>query len=174
MPRLRTTKQIFKDLTEINTINYDESNSDHDLPPRTAWDYSRELKLEDVDVWEVIYEEGGGTGVYASWEPYAEFYMLRLNEKLEFFYGAGSQKFMLKYLKTAWNIDLTPTQKWIDPEYEYLFDDKTFSKHPVAKELINPIGTIFDPETGLHKEDLARGMRGKENDWTKQDLNCCN
>ena len=171
--RLRTTKNIFKDHEEIDTLDFNYTLLDTDLPPKTAWDYSRNLRLEDVDVWEVIYEEGGGTGVYASWEPYAEFYMLRLNEKLEFFYGPGSQQFMLNYLKTAWNVTLTPTKKWIEPEYEHLFDSKTFNKHPVAKELINPIGTIFDATTGIHKDDLA-GLNRIEDTWIKQLPGCCN
>lgn len=145
--RLRSTQDIFKDNTEISTINFDESLSETDLPPRTQWSYQRNMQLEDVDVWEVLYEEAGGTGVYASWEPYAEFYMLRLKDNhVEFFYGPGAQKFMLQYLKTSWNVELSPSKIWVDEEYAYLFDAETFTKHPTIDKLINPIGTIFNSD----------------------------
>jgi hypothetical protein len=56
------------------------------LPPSPQWTYDREMVIEDVDIWEVIVEQGGGHGVYAAWCPYAEFYMLRYNHNIETFY----------------------------------------------------------------------------------------
>lgn len=76
MPIFRTTKNIFVDFGEW----YDRNWQDNDriiLPDTREWSYDRELRLEDVDLWEVISEFSGG-GVYASWRPYAEFYMVKL------------------------------------------------------------------------------------------------
>ena len=41
------------------------------------------MQIEDVDLWEVIYEQGGSVGVYASYNPFAEFYMIRVGWFLE-------------------------------------------------------------------------------------------
>jgi hypothetical protein len=168
--RLRSTKDIFKDHTEISTINFDESLSELDLPLRKQWSYERNMQLEDVDVWEVIYEEAGGTGVYAAWEPYAEFYMLRLKDyTLEFFYGPGAQAFMLKYLKTAWNVTLSTAPVWVDESELYLFDATTFTKHASIDKLINPIGTIFSPD-GKFLDEFGNVITEENH---KHLLNCC-
>lgn len=74
MPVFRSTNNIFKDFNE----HFDENWMDSDslvLPPCQPWDYKRPIKLEDVDLWEVIVECGQGK-VYAAWQPFAEFYLL--------------------------------------------------------------------------------------------------
>jgi hypothetical protein len=77
MPIFKTTYNILKkyDEDELFEENWMDSNKLF-LPKKNNWDYSRELTIEDVDVWEVIYESSNGIGVYASWNPYAEFYMI--------------------------------------------------------------------------------------------------
>jgi hypothetical protein len=45
-------------------------------PPTKDWDYKREMKVEDVDIWEVLAERGNGIGIYAAYTPYAEFYLV--------------------------------------------------------------------------------------------------
>jgi hypothetical protein len=58
------------------------------------------MQIEDVDIWEVIVERGGGVAVYAAWCPYAEFYMLRHNwgQDIELFYGRSVQPNVLARL----------------------------------------------------------------------------
>lgn len=94
--RFKSTFNIFKDNGEVYDPNYFDTPF-LQLPPKIDWDYSRELQIEDVDIWEVIYESGGGIGVYASWSPYAEFYLIRVGwfaEKMghgaETYYGPGA------------------------------------------------------------------------------------
>jgi hypothetical protein len=88
MPIFRSTQNIFVDHGE----HYDDNWMDSDriiVPDTKEWSYDRELRLEDVDLWEVIIEFGGG-GVYASWAPYAEFYMVKLPPQfggVKTFYG---------------------------------------------------------------------------------------
>jgi hypothetical protein len=77
MPEFKSTYNILKkqDEDEAFESKWFESN-EIVLPPSKEWDYKRELTVEDVDYWEVLYERGGGVGVYAAWQPYAEFYMI--------------------------------------------------------------------------------------------------
>lgn len=96
------------------------------LPPSPKWDYSRELQIEDVDIWEVLFEQGGGTGVYAAWCPYAEFYMLRVNldgrnPQIETFYGAGAQKRLIEKLN-LYKIPYSINKIWVEPEEVYLYE----------------------------------------------------
>ncbi len=109
------------------------------LPPNPKWDYSRPLQIEDVDIWEVLWEAGGGWGVYASWCPYAEFYMLTIGaqddkkKQIEVFYGANAQKFLLKRAKDL-NINLYTYQIWVDAEEMWLYKEP----EPKSNTLILP------------------------------------
>lgn len=99
MPIFKTNQDIFKTLGEEvfnpNWNNYDTVQ----LPPNPLWDNSRELQVEDVDIWEVIYEGGGGNALYAAWCPYAKFFMLRHNFNIETYYGDDGEKRLEKRLK---------------------------------------------------------------------------
>lgn len=80
MPFFKTTQNIFKtpwedELFDPNWMNYAEIV----LPQQKKWDYKKDLKIEDVQVWEQIYFASGGTGLYAAWDPYAEFYLITKN-----------------------------------------------------------------------------------------------
>jgi len=83
MPTFKSTYNIlFKpDEDEV----YDANWFDKDfltLPETSEWSYDREMQIEDVDIWEVIIQNGGGWGVYASWKPYAEFYLITVGSDL--------------------------------------------------------------------------------------------
>jgi|TARA_B110000977_G_scaffold105812_1_gene137961 hypothetical protein len=98
MPQFKTNQNIFKDFGDEV---WNDNNMDSDkimLPPSPDWSYDRIMEIEDVEVWEVIIERGGGTAVYAAWCPYAEFYMVRHSwgEELEVFYGRFVQPQVLE------------------------------------------------------------------------------
>jgi len=130
MPQFRTTTDIFTNL-ERNEI-YDDPVYDPEktpIPWFKEWDYKRELRLEDVDIWEVISEASGGAGLYASHLPYAEFYLLTtgLDSAVEYrkpffetFYGAKAQ---YKAAKAATDIGLkiSFSNVWIPPEEAWLY-----------------------------------------------------
>lgn len=98
MPRFKTTNQILKVKEEFFNLNWTDKPF-IDLPPIVYWDYKRDLKIEDIDIWEVIWESGGGNGVYASWMPYAEFYIIVISDKVDStYYGKGSDKYAAKRL----------------------------------------------------------------------------
>jgi hypothetical protein len=70
---LRSTSDIFKD-----TWKKDFSNNQHNgqLLTSKEWDYSREMTIDDVSLWEQLYYKPGSIGIYVSWSPFAEFYMI--------------------------------------------------------------------------------------------------
>jgi len=116
----RTTANIFVDNREYFESKWFDSDK-LVLPKRKKWDYKRELQIEDVDIWEVILETGP-LGVYAAWDPYAEFYLVRippyfggLYGEVLTFYGPGSQQELYLYLKKK-NIELPVYQTWVDDE----------------------------------------------------------
>ena len=122
--RFKSTQNIFKDFGEVFESKWMDSNK-VEVPPNPEWDYSRELQIEDVDIWEVIYEQGGGVGLYASWSPYAEFYLLRtgwrnLPNDIETYYGAGAQSAVQKRMSDL-NFHFVLQKHWIEPEDMWLY-----------------------------------------------------
>lgn len=129
MPIFKTTKNIFIDNGEF--FDSDWSNYEKlQLPTTEKWNYSREMKIEDVDIWEVIQEGGGAYGVYAAWSPYAEFYMIRpgnhlesIGHGVETYYGPGSQKLIKKRMKEL-GYPLRTNKIWVDKSDMWLYQDK--------------------------------------------------
>jgi hypothetical protein len=135
MPQFKTTYNILTqvdadELFNINNLNYDSEI----LPPTKDWDYSRELKIEDIDIWEVLYESSGGIGVYAAWLPNAEFYMITTgwnadiyqtpsNKNIETYYGQGAQHQVYKKSKEL-NIPLAVYNTWVDEKDLWLYTNK--------------------------------------------------
>jgi hypothetical protein len=123
--RFKSTQNIFKDFGEVFETKWMDSNK-VEVPPHPEWDYSRELQLEDVDIWEVIYEQGGGVGVYAAWCPHAEYYLLRtgwwnMPNDIETYYGPGAQKAVQKRMSEL-GIPFVTNQIWVEPEDMYLYE----------------------------------------------------
>lgn len=143
--RFKSTQNIFKDFAEVFEPKWMDSNK-IEVPPHPDWDYSRELHIEDVDVWEVIYEQGGGVGVYASWCPYAEFYLIRTgwwnDEKgygIETYYGAQAQQKVQKRMSDL-NIPFTTNKIWVEPDDMWLYENKPMSNDVIElKKLTLPI-----------------------------------
>jgi hypothetical protein len=125
--RFKSTQNIFKDFEEVFDSNW--SNGDGtQYPPKYDWDYSRELQIEDIDIWEVLYEASGGYGVYAAWCPYAEFYMIRVGwdkeasgHGVETYYGPGAQKHVKARMKEL-NIPVYTVKTWVDPSNMFLYE----------------------------------------------------
>lgn len=108
------------------------------VPPTKEWTYEREMQIEDIDIWEVLYESAGGVGVYAAWLPYAEFYMITTGVKpkpaddhivryqnwceknIELFYGPGAQHKVFSRAKEL-NISLEVHKSWVEEEDLWLY-----------------------------------------------------
>ena len=133
MPFFKSTYNILKkpDEDEVFNINWMDSDT-LKLPPKVKWDYNRDLQIEDVDIWEVLYEASGGIGVYAAWLPYAEFYMLLTGwypmrpgeyvnqRKIETFYGQGAAKKTYDRAKQL-GINLNVGEMWVDNDDLWLY-----------------------------------------------------
>jgi hypothetical protein len=120
--RFKSTYNIFTDFGEV----FDPSWMDSDtlqLPPKKDWDYSRELTIEDVDIWEVIWEAGGGQGLYASWSPYAEFYLLSIDGQINTLYGPNAQKELIQKIKEL-NLPVSVNKIWVEPEDMWLYSEQ--------------------------------------------------
>ena len=135
MPFFKSTLNILKrpHEDEIFNINHFDRNDIY-LPKTSEWDYNREMQIEDVDIWEVIYEASGGIGIYAAWTPYAEFYLLttgwkpllpnqQINDRMcETYYGSGAQqKVMMR--ANALNIPISTQKIWVDNDQLWLYKD---------------------------------------------------
>ena len=95
------------------------------------------MQIEDVDIWEQLYYDTGGIGVYVSWAPYAEFYLLTTGQKantapkiingipywdrnIETFYGPGAQYRVIARTKQL-GITLTMHQTWVEDNELWLY-----------------------------------------------------
>jgi hypothetical protein len=124
--RFKSTQNIFKDFSEVLEPNWMDSDKPL-LPPKYDWDYKRELQIEDVDIWEVIYEQGGGVGVYAAWCPYAAFYMIRVGWQkesqgygVETYYGPEAERMVQKRMKEL-RIPFVKNKVWVEPSDMWLY-----------------------------------------------------
>jgi hypothetical protein len=121
MPIFKTNSDIFKYGSEesFDSIKIDSTNTF--IPPlNNKWDYSKELDIKDVELWEVIYEEGNEVGVYVAWEPYAEFYMIRKQSDIFFYYGRGALKKAIKKMK-EFGIPVNYNAIWVEKEDMWLY-----------------------------------------------------
>ena len=126
MNQYRTTAGIFN-VKIGKEVYFDDNWMDSNTivtPTKEPWDYSRELTIEDVDLWEIIWESST-QGVYASWSPYAEFYLITTpyeKNTIETYYGAGSQDKVQAKLKEFGAI-IAINKIWVEPEEMWLYKD---------------------------------------------------
>jgi hypothetical protein len=123
MSTFKTTKDILKNpwITSNNLSN-------GSVPRYSFWDHRKELSVENIKLWEEIYYQAGNIGIYASWDPYAEFYIIVHNlfinrpEGIETFYGKGSSKRVEDRAKQL-GIILPKNITWIDDENFWVVED---------------------------------------------------
>lgn len=79
MPRWKATEQILHadkdgEYFDDNWMNFDRISQY--APPIIEWDGDRPMRVEDVDLWEVITEMSGPVGVYGAYMPFGELYVV--------------------------------------------------------------------------------------------------
>lgn len=123
----KTNYNIFKAPWEDELFN--ENWMDKDLPyapPTVDWDYKREMRIEDVEIWEQIYYASGGIGLYAAYLPYAEFYMItgqwivERPSNIECFYGPGAMEAAYKRAKEL-GMPISLKTQWVDDKDMWLY-----------------------------------------------------
>jgi len=142
MPFFRSTKDILKTPweDEVFNPNWMDTNKPY-LPPRIEWDYQREMKIEDVDIWEQIHLESNGLGLYAAWTPYAEFYLIThryfaddMSYRLETFYGPGAMKKAYDRAQSL-GMYISVSKMWVDENDLWLYQEPPEEK---SKTIILP------------------------------------
>ena len=127
MNQFRTTSGIFN-TTLGKEIYFNDNWMDSDIiitPPKTNWSYSRELTIEDIDLWEIIWESSFA-GVYAAWSPYAEFYLITTpfeEQPIEVYYGSGAQEKVQKKLNEL-GAGVATYSIWVEPEDMWLYSNQ--------------------------------------------------
>lgn len=99
MNRLVLTKHLF----ENNGAPDDLYIQNTSAPVTSDWDYSRVITIDDVKIWEELYLDPFNLGLYSSWNPYVEFYLLvyfdfRDNRRFKTFYGLDAHDDVKRYL----------------------------------------------------------------------------
>jgi len=146
MPLFKSTHNILRVQDENEVFDPNWMDSDKlVLPPTKEWDYKREMTIEDVDIWEILFEGSPAKGVYAAWAPYAEFYMVctgpdykqdpytwkdhysgdirwTWNRQIQTFYGPGAQKKVIQLCKEA-DIPLHIFETWVDDKDLWLYQE---------------------------------------------------
>jgi hypothetical protein len=138
MSFFKSTYNILGKVDEDEVFNEHWMDSEKTIaPPTKKWSYDREMQIEDVDIWEVLYERGVGVGVYAAWAPYAEFYMITTggdfrnkpriinvfpysHHLIETYYGPSAQRQVFQRAKTL-GIELSLNQVWVDADDVWLY-----------------------------------------------------
>jgi hypothetical protein len=122
MPAFKSTRDIFNPNEHSEAFDPKWFDSDNlVLPAKTSWDYKRELQIEDVNIWEVIFEIGSFVSLYAAWDPHAEFFLFLYHGTAETFYGKGAQK-KLKIRLDALEIPYSLHKMWVDPSQMHLYE----------------------------------------------------
>lgn len=122
MPRFKSSEQILKlskdgEIFDENWMNYDSIHQY--IPPHPLWKENRPIKFEDVDIWEVIYEETGLSGIYAAWCPYAHYFVVTDHWSIiKEFWGLDGEIKLQKYL-TKNGIPFHLNKIWVeDSDYD--------------------------------------------------------
>jgi hypothetical protein len=94
----KSTNEIFneawEELTPLPKSYYKKSP--------IGWTKDQPMTIDDVVIWEQIYYEPGNVGIYISWSPHAEFYMIVYNlfikcpQGIQTFYGKEAYINVLK------------------------------------------------------------------------------
>jgi hypothetical protein len=154
MPRFKTTLNILKKSDENEAFESKWFDSDKlVLPPKIKWDYSRDLQVEDIDYWEVLYEASDGIGFYAAWCPYAEYYLITTgldikngpqftdtnlktqhipywHKTFETFYGPNAEFHAVNRAKD-FGILLNATTIWVDESEMWLHQPMSSDDKPI-------------------------------------------
>ena len=136
MPRWKTTEQITNlskdgEFFDENWMNYDRIWQY--APEPTPWDGTRPIRFEDVYLWEVISEMSGPIGVYASYLPYAEYYVVTKNWRVcQEFEGWMANERLEQFLIQN-NIHYPQTNYSPTPPENRVFEKKLFLPGNIKK-----------------------------------------
>jgi hypothetical protein len=96
---------VLKDHLFLNNGTTSDLCIQNNSPPiiTVDWDYSQSITIDDVKIWEELYTDPYNIGIYSSWNPYVEFYLLVYydfvdSRRFKTFYGLNSHDELKRYL----------------------------------------------------------------------------
>jgi hypothetical protein len=97
MPRFKTKYNVFENNEELYSEAIAKENGIY-IPETWDWDGSSQVSVDDVIIWECLFEKTGPSGIYAAWAPYEEFYIVtdRRSVVKEFF-GPSAKELLNEY-----------------------------------------------------------------------------
>ena len=68
------------------------------LPETWDWNEPSQIAVDDVVIWECLFERSGLSGIYAAWAPYEEFYIVTDRRAVvKEFFGPSAKELVDKY-----------------------------------------------------------------------------
>lgn len=117
-----------KTFNDIKNSVWSSKESKLDLTTgETFWDYEKNPRIDDVNLWEELYYVPATVGIYAAYDPYIEYYIIVYNlfidqdAGLEEFYGPGANKKIWEKAKVL-GIELPTATMWISKKDSWLYE----------------------------------------------------
>jgi hypothetical protein len=97
MPRFKSKYNVFENNDELFSEAIVKENGFY-LPETWDWDNSSQISIDDVVIWECLFEKTGPSGIYAAWAPYEELYIVTEKRTLvKEFFGPSAKELLTKY-----------------------------------------------------------------------------
>ena len=116
----KTTEQILNEPCQPSFLNVVLPAIKFEVaPPSVPLDSSKEIELADIKLWELVYYKGLHIGIWAAWNPRAEFYIVTYNMFLDIpqgtqiFSGPDAKRQIWKLAKEL-NVTLPINKVWVD------------------------------------------------------------
>jgi hypothetical protein len=97
MPRFKTKYNVFENNDELFSEEVAKENGIY-LPDTWDWNEPSQIAVDDVVIWECLFEQSGLSGIYAAWAPYEEFYIVTEHRVVvKEFFGPSAKELVDKY-----------------------------------------------------------------------------
>jgi hypothetical protein len=97
MPRFKTKYNVFENNDELYSEAIAKENGIY-IPETWDWENNSQIAVEDVIIWECLFEQSGLSGIYAAWAPYEEFYIVTDRRVVvKEFFGASAKELVDEY-----------------------------------------------------------------------------
>lgn len=100
MPRFKTKYNVFENNDELYSEAIAKENGIY-IPETWNWDGASQPSVDDVVIWECLFEQSGASGIYVAWAPFEEFYIVTERRVVvKEFFGASAKALVDKYCVT--------------------------------------------------------------------------
>jgi hypothetical protein len=120
MSNFITTEQIFEKAWSTDyTVG--------EFEPSPQWHYVRPITLDEITLWEEIFYQPGHIGIYGSYQPYAEFYIIVYDlfksnrNTIETFYGKNASE-DVRVRATELGVNLKNNPLYVDPLNVWMYN----------------------------------------------------